>query len=443
MHQIVGIPYRLAMTGEAIRAHGLYYPFFRMRDDGWLKVMALYWPKIVRLVPASDDLADHMTRPHRHFQEPVHTLSRDVAHTMRVLTEELGVIERVPPGASVQAVARSFDDALSRPSLASLRLFRTGTAIDPSTTLAPLHRDEVAPQLRTLLSEQGFAHGLGASLETPAARGHLLNQQAEGPTADTWDLGMHRWAIMDSRLVRVYKSMLAGEFAQANKLQPITDVPDAYAVSGDSDANIIEAALADPPPTPRPMAQGELTQTLAYLALDLVVPRGLSSVPVEKIVELRRRYGNEFIAFGAQVGQVAAELGSLTEIRDTAMLTRYLESVVADRFAQPLADLRKQMKALAMDAATMAINVKTEIPAGVAVLGGSALLAGHPAIATTAGAAIGLIGLRRSVREKRDAVLQAAPAASFLLHTGDALQPRSLLQRSLSQVQRIAGTAPS
>ncbi|MFC9407306.1 DUF6236 family protein [[Kitasatospora] papulosa] len=431
------------MTGEAIRTHGLYYPFFGMRDDGWLKVMALYWPKIVRLVPASDDLADRMTRPHRHYQEPVHTLSRDVAHTMRVLTEELGVIERVPPGASVQAVARSFDDALSRPSLASLRLFRTGTAIDPSTTLAPLHRDEVAPPLRTLLSEHGFAHGLGASLETPAAREHHLNQQAEGPTADTWDLGMHRWAIMDSRLVRVYKSMLAGEFAQANKLQPITDVPDAYAMSGDSDADIIEAALAGPPPTPRPTEQGELTQILAYLALDLVVPRDLSSVPVEKVVELRRRYGNEFIAFGAQVGQVAAELGSLTEIRDTAMLTRYLKGAVADRFAQPLADLRKQIKVLGLDAATMAINVKTEVPAGVAVLGGSALLAGHPAIAATAGAAIGLIGLRRSVREKRDAVLQTAPAASFLLHTGDALQPQSLLQRSLSQVQRIAGTAPS
>ncbi|MET7509881.1 DUF6236 family protein [Streptomyces albidoflavus] len=431
------------MTGEAIRAHGLYYPFFRMRDDGWLKVMALYWPKIVRLVPAGDDLADYTPRPHGHVQEPVHTLSSEVARTMRMLTEELGVIERVPPGVSVQAVTRPFVDVLSRPSLASLRLFRTGTAIDPRTTLAPLHRDEVSPQLRTLLSEQGFARGLGASSETPTAHKHRLDQQVEGPTADTWDLGMHRWAFMDSRLVRVYRSMLADEFARANKLQPITDVPDAYTVSADSDANIIEAALVGPPPTPRPTAQGELTQTLAYLALDLVVPKDLSSVPVEKIVELRRRYGNEFIAFGAQVGQVAAEFGPLTEIRDTAMLTRYLESVVADWFAQPLADMRKQMKALGLDAATMAINVKTAIPAGVAVLGGSALLAGHPTIAATAGAAMGLIGLRRSVREKRDAILQAAPAASFLLHTGDALQPRSLLERSLSQVRRIAGTAPS
>ncbi|RBQ13927.1 hypothetical protein DP939_43340 [Spongiactinospora rosea] len=431
------------MTGGAIPAHGLYYPFFRMRDDSWLKAMALYWPKIVRLVPASDDLADYMARPRSHPTVPVHALTRDVAYTMRVLTEELGVVERVPPGASVQAVARSFEDALSRPSLAPLRLFRAGTAIDPSTVAAPLHRDEVAPRLRTLLSEQGFAYGLGASFTTPAARELPLHQRVEGPTADTWDLGWHRWAILDSRLVRVYKSMLAHEFARANKLQPITDISGAYVASGNWDADHIEAALTSPPPAHGPAERREIAQTIAYLALNLVIPRGLSAVPVEKIVELRRRYGNEFIAFGMQVDQVAAELGDLTEIRDTVMLTSYLESTVANRFARPLADLRKQMKTLGLDAATMAINVKTEIPAGVAVLGGGALLAGHPVIAATTSAAIGLIGLRRSVQDKRDAILQAEPAASYLLHTGDALRPRSLLQRSLRQVHRITGTASS
>lgn len=82
---------------EAIRAHGLYYPFFRIRDDGWLKVTPLYWPKIVRLVPASDDLAAYTARPSSNPAVPTHALTRNVAHTMRVLTEELGVVERVPP----------------------------------------------------------------------------------------------------------------------------------------------------------------------------------------------------------------------------------------------------------------------------------------------------------------------------------------------------------
>ncbi|MEE4544065.1 DUF6236 family protein [Streptomyces sp. V4-01] len=264
----------------------------------------------------------------------------------------------------------------------------------------------------------------------------------QGHTAESWAVGRDRWAIVDPRLVMVYKSMLAAEFARANKMQPITDMPETYAVSADWNADQIEAALAGRPLTPALTGQGDIAQAIAYLAFDLVVPQNLSAVPVEKIVELRRRYGNDFIAFCAQVDQVAAELASLTDIRDTAVLARYLESAVADRFAQPLADLRKQMKALELDAATMAVNVKTEIPAEIAVLGGSALLAGHPAIAATASAAIGLIGLRRSVQEKQHAGLRAQPAASYLLHTGHALTPRSLLQQSLYQVQRITGTAP-
>jgi hypothetical protein len=50
----------------------------------------------------------------------------------------------------------------------------------------------------------------------------------------------------------------------------------------------------------------------------------------------------------------------------------------AERFARPREELRKQMKALGLDAATMAINVKTEIPAGVAVLGAARSWLGTP-----------------------------------------------------------------
>jgi hypothetical protein len=37
---------------------GLYYPYFHVRDERWLKVAALYWPKIVRIVPAGYQTRD-------------------------------------------------------------------------------------------------------------------------------------------------------------------------------------------------------------------------------------------------------------------------------------------------------------------------------------------------------------------------------------------------
>jgi hypothetical protein len=30
---------------------GLYYPYVHFHDKTWLKVAALYWPKIARIVP--------------------------------------------------------------------------------------------------------------------------------------------------------------------------------------------------------------------------------------------------------------------------------------------------------------------------------------------------------------------------------------------------------
>ncbi|MFF4693947.1 hypothetical protein [Streptomyces sp. NPDC001307] len=89
------------------------------------------------------------------------------------------------------------------------------------------------------------------------------------------------------------------------------------------------------------------------------------------------------------------------------------------------------------DAAVTSISIKTELP--IAAVGGGAWLSGHPLIAGTAGAAMAMTAVRRNIREQRDTALKSAPSASFLLHTGAHLQPRTLLQRTLHQLARIVG----
>src|ERR1700755_2441564 len=58
---------------------GLYYPYIHFRDDAWLKASALYWDKINRIVP--DDMIG----------------LTDDSPTVRVLKEELGFIDDIPP----------------------------------------------------------------------------------------------------------------------------------------------------------------------------------------------------------------------------------------------------------------------------------------------------------------------------------------------------------
>jgi len=64
------------------------------------------------------------------------------------------------------------------------------------------------------------------------------------------------------------------------------------------------------------------------------------------------------------------------------VLEDYLRQVVTVRFAQPLEELRRGMKQLAGDAATMSVNVETQLPAAVEGAGG-ALLTGQPLLAGT------------------------------------------------------------
>jgi hypothetical protein len=65
---------------HGLLTHGLYYPYFHIRDARWLKAAALYWPKIIRVIP-----------------EDYPTVND--TDTMRVLIEELGfVVGGADPG---------------------------------------------------------------------------------------------------------------------------------------------------------------------------------------------------------------------------------------------------------------------------------------------------------------------------------------------------------
>lgn len=412
----------------------MYYPYVHVRDERWLKVAALYWPKIVRIVPG-----DYHPRD---------------SDTARVLIDELGFIDSQPPGPSVQAVATRFLELLenyldiqfgiawrySDSSISDgpwqIRGRRNSDFVpEPARgrPLAAVRASQIDPRLAARLVRHKFA--IQASRDDDPW--HLLAMV--GSVTPRYDHRDGLWLVMDERLASVYTSVLAEDFATANRLQPTTDQLGAYTVANNWTSDRIAAALLDEPGPRAAATSGELAETLGFLALNLVVPDRLDDIPVGKIVEIRKRYGQEFLAFGQAVDQTAADLAELVGIRDQPMLDSYLKDEVANRFAQPMDDLRRQLQGLKVDAATMAINVKTVLPAGAGLVAG-ALLAGHPLIAGTSAAALGLMTMRRGARQQRDATLQSAPAASFLLHTQERLEARGLLDETLRRIQQITGT---
>ncbi|WP_156325471.1 DUF6236 family protein [Nonomuraea sp. SBT364] len=421
-----------ASSGPGYRRHGLYYPYFHIDNERWLKVAALYWPKLIRVIPDGYPMRD---------SDAVQALSDDF-------------ILRQSPGPSVEAVAPLFLDLVER--YATQLRHYTKHEIWPQSDMhvgaSPFQRPpyrcgppgtveilpardlrELRPTVAPRMAAVHVAEMAPAVQEALQSAGLATVHTSHTPVEATW-------VVMNPMLVGVYKSVLAEDFAGANTLQPTTDQNIAYAVANHWTADRIAAVLCGEPAERSRPGSDELAETLAFLALDLVVPADLHKVPIQKIIDLREHYGAEFLAFGQAVDQTAEEITSLSSIRDRGVIDDYLRDVVNWRFAEPLKDLRQMIKALTGDAITMAINVKTEIPAA-AVLAGGAWMAGHPVLAGAGAAAIGLLSMRRSIRQQRDTLLRSAPVPSFLLHTEARLRPRELLGQVVHQVARLAGTS--
>jgi len=303
----------------------------------------------------------------------------------------------------------------------------------------------VAPDVREALFDSALAFMSKEELSYVMNLPRFTNSVDGGSVLDVYewrrpqDPGIEQWVLMPPDLAGVYKIVLAENVAGANMLQPTTDQDGAYAVANNWTADRISEVLLGNPGNPVSLTPGELPEILGFLALELVIPANLEKVPIDQIIDIRERYKAEFFAFGRDVDQAAASMADLSSIRDEATLEDYLRQVVTVRFVEPMADLRKRIRSITGDAATMSINVKTQLPAGAALAGG-AWLTGHPLLAGTSAAAIGLMAIHRGARRQREDVRKSSPAPSFLLHTQDYLQPRNLLDRTIHQLTPIVRT---
>lgn len=407
---------------------GLYYPRIHFRNEEWLKVAALYWPQLARVVPADYELFD--------------------LRTTRTLIDQLDFIVPVEPDSAAQAVAPMFLDVIARHGEDLRRLYSNqlsdvrnwqaaGVEIpdpryvsaDPSPpapgsrsgpqirgAVAGTYWEEVTAELRDALFDSGLAIETRLSRYTP-------------------DATYYRWVAMDVGLAWVYKCAFVEELARQGKFAPTTDEPTAHIASNGWDTDRIATALlggVHPSVTP-PAGDVDLASRVGMLAIRIAIPEFLSEVPVEKIIKLRQDYKSEFDAFTSAVSETVADLRSeLADVSLAASREALLRKEVVKRFETPLEDLRKAMRGLYLGTVYSAANLKFELPGTVAALGGGAAggnaLAGQPLLGTALGAAFAVTGLHRSAAQQRRALLSGSTVA-YLLSVENGLKPPSLLRR--------------
>jgi hypothetical protein len=398
----------------------VYYPYIHVRDERWLKVAALYWPRMVRIVSP-----DYPTRNSK---------------LVEILRDELDFILDVPPDDAARHVAEPFAAFVSgfgQTDLRRLRVRQDSRGLGPEQLAAP--RPPAAFGAASGIEDEtcvpDFEH------HSPTWSPHRLPPDTAGihhsevaqPLADKLiDLRLAvpargAWLAMSPELAWLYKCRLTEELARRNNLVPATDQMPAHAVMGGPvDVKSLLGRAG------RPLKLADFQAGFGLLSINAVIPQDLDHVPAAKIVEIRRRFAAQFDRWRQYSDEVAAGLeAELQGVESPQVLQAYLDDAVQRYATGPADDIKRGLADIGLDAATTALNTKFTVPAA-AVTG---LVA--PPIAAAGGIALAVTSLRRSALHQAQAK-QAAPAA-YLLSVRDELTPKTWLTQILAVMRRASG----
>lgn len=364
---------------SSVTSIGLYFPFIHFRDENWLKVAALYWDRMGRIVPHQYDTHD--------------------SDTVRRLQAELGFIVDFDPHRAVEPVGAAFLDLLrdhEAELAARYTLHDTPLRADPG--VAWLFSSKIAWQLVHEFQRVGLA----------------VAGRPYGGRGPDW-VGMH------TKLLSVYMTALAESLAKQYGLHPVTDRPEAQlAVTGMAMDRLAELLLDDAELTPQEMSENEIEARLATLALSVVLPRDLDRVSVEQIIEVRRRYAGEFAAFQTYLHTFAARL-SQWHLTDGDAVQRHVEIECHDHLLPHLREIEHCMHAVRIETVISALLAICLTSPGVAV--GHLQ---HSTLIETGAVVLGLIPVIREQMQRRQDAHRASAHAAYLLRVEHAMQPSAL-----------------
>jgi Family of unknown function (DUF6236) len=371
---------------------GLYYPFIHFRNEGWLKLAALYWDGMRRIVPLGASLND--------------------SDEVKRLVDAQFIEDRPPLGAEL--VAKPFRDLVAIHGDALHARF----GID--------QRDTWPDDPHTRMYAPGRDHKLAYVFD------EKMNDELLG---DLYDHGLvatrsddPRWIGMHPKLVSVYMMALAEAMAPGLDAHPLTDGTfDHVAVSGFTMERLAAALLEQPElaaPTPDD-AEREVEAAMASLAFSYVMPAAPAHVPATEIVKLREKYAEERGLFQAEVAKLTADLVTQQDLKDPSEVEKRLKNRYDKALAPRLERLRKGLRSANIDTVESAMAVSFALPAGLAGAIAAVGLTLAPPAAAAAGIAFAAWKIQRSHRKAVDGVLKPSPEA-YLYRVSKLSTPKSL-----------------
>jgi hypothetical protein len=376
---------------------GLYYPFIHFKDEAWLKLAALYWDKMARIVPQGLTVHD--------------------SDTVKQLAEELDFIKNYSPAEEMYAVGGKFLKLLEQHESALRTRYNVlqrdqWPDVRDHVTL-PLDPHEGNPKLAYIFDEKMSSELRSAFVETRLAL----------PDSSGW-VGMH------PKLVDTYMTALAEEMAYRRMLHPLTDETlDHLTIVGWTVERLAQALLDVPMLHGPALTENEIEAHLAMVSLQLVIPKGIANVPIKKIITLRQQYGDELVRLQDSLHTFASTQEQLKGIENLQALRDHLEIEYTKKLRRELEDLKKQLRWLKIETITGAMNTSFEIPkvvvSAAALVGITAL---NPLVAASGAVAFAVLKFVGDKYKQNEKARQASPAA-YLLRLERGLKPKELLSR--------------
>jgi hypothetical protein len=403
---------------------GLYHPFIHFRDDAWLKRSALYWDRMARIVPPS-------------YQQTVPgsaVLDRDSSVT-RQLIGELDYVINIAPVEVTYPVSFVFTTLLIRHAEQLRRHYDV-------TQAATWPHDAVTRDFAQLRNP-ALAYVHSAKLDD-----HLIQQLQEARLGVEHNENGQLWVGMHPRLANVYMAALAEELATVNRFSPTTPEPVDHVAALGWGLDRLTAALLDErellegdpyvPGEPGRSPDGdrvvdpEVPAMLALIAVGVPVPADTESLPVAKIVDIRRRYGPELLRFQTFAATfVRDHLLDLDPARaDPEAVRAHLQVAYEHEFRPLLTELKRALRGQGVDTVEAAMGTSIVVPPALQPLG-----APEP-VMLGAAAVFSLLPVLRARRRAAQQSYRDSPVA-YLLRLEEDLTPQTMPARVARSVRRF------
>jgi hypothetical protein len=401
----VGLSLERRMGGTGMVTYfGLYYPFIHFRNEGWLKLAALYWDGMNRIVPMGASLHD----------------SDEVKRLV-----DAQFIQNRAPFAAADKVAKPFRDlvAVHGDDLrAKFAIAKSGTWPDDR---------------HTRLYAPGRDRKLAYVFDEKMDKGLLGDLHEHGLVATRTD--DPRWIGMHPKLVSVYMMALAEAMAPMLGAHPLTDRAfNHVAVSGFTMERLAAALLEQPElaaPTPADAKQ-EVEEAMASLAFSYVMPAAPAHIPAEEIVKLRKTYAEERGQFQAEVAKLTVNLINLQDLKDPREVEQHLKAEYDKTLAPRLERLREGLQKANIDTVEGAMAISFALPAGLAAALTAAGVTLAPPAAAVGGIAFAAWTIWRKHKKAVDGVLKPSPEA-YLYRVSKLSTPRNVVSTILTNSRKF------